>query len=393
MTILRALSVGLGTIVLGFFLLGCGEKATDSSEPRPIQGELAKAYEDILAADYGEACDRQDSEKKLEILRLLDQKREEIRWWEDSESAYSGQVVTRVGPGLFVLPPPVSPGQDEWLTRTRSWNKVFERHETYLQNPTPNHLTLLNSEARSILLDDQWRVVDEANLCIRHGDGPSLRALLPHLETCAQDPSCRVPNLPQDLMRFVENNCDLYDYHWRPLTTKELNASQLKRRKEAFQRSVTYTLRRFEFRRNESISRNSATEFVLKLQAGDFDGHEANLTPWIEDVWSSASFKVRVLFEKSPLHFAFRYFDIPGERAYVDRKEKTINLFIREEPLTVAHEIGHVLGFGDMYFPVWDPVRCVYETEYNPGNIMSSHTGRVTPEMWQELDRQYPKQP
>jgi hypothetical protein len=58
---------------------------------------------------------------------------------------------------------------------------------------------------------------------------------------------------------------------------------------------------------------------------------------------------------------------------------------------TVAHEFGHVLGFADHYYSVWNDRNCYYSQSSGTGDIMSnSDRGLVTARHWEILEKAYP---
>ena len=80
-----------------------------------------------------------------------------------------------------------------------------------------------------------------------------------------------------------------------------------------------------------------------------------------------------------------------GGRPYVSRKNKAIVLASGVRRNTIAHEIGHVLGFKDKYYDVWHPESCQWFEQTLDQDLMSnSDIGDVTPAEWHELDRRYP---
>jgi hypothetical protein len=57
---------------------------------------------------------------------------------------------------------------------------------------------------------------------------------------------------------------------------------------------------------------------------------------------------------------------------------------------SIAHEIGHVLGFSDRYYTTYDAMTCRYSTVKDDADIMSqSSTGEVTDAEWAVLKAKY----
>jgi hypothetical protein len=80
-----------------------------------------------------------------------------------------------------------------------------------------------------------------------------------------------------------------------------------------------------------------------------------------------------------------------GERASANSKTRVVRLFQDTDVAAIPHEVGHVLGFPDRYYTVWDPHACEYLDEVTGTDLMSDHrTGSVLDEDWNELARAYP---
>jgi hypothetical protein len=161
---------------------------------------------------------------------------------------------------------------------------------------------------------------------------------------------------------------------------------------------VEAELKQYQFRRNEHMFRRDGDSYVLPLNAGVFTGLTAEIQAYIEGAWSSALGKnVKVEWRdlgSNPPLFRFLYRSTIGERAYVSPSDRTINLFPNSSNSTVAHEIGHVIGFRDTYYTVWDEKNCRYMNQYREDDIMSQHqTGLVLSDHWQKLEAEYPLTP
>jgi hypothetical protein len=110
----------------------------------------------------------------------------------------------------------------------------------------------------------------------------------------------------------------------------------------------------------------------------------------IESIWSSETSKVKLNWsskQETPGLFEILFHpNSPDQRPFVLPYKKTMNLFPGNRTRSVAHEFGHVLGFDDHYYTVWDPDRCLYIYESNDFDLMSSSdSGDVTHEEWRTL--------
>ena len=83
---------------------------------------------------------------------------------------------------------------------------------------------------------------------------------------------------------------------------------------------------------------------------------------------------------------------MPGERSYVTGVPKEVHLFPFTSTRAVAHEFGHVLGFKDHYYTMWNSDQCIYKVETNSGDLMSdSSSGSVTATEWSDIKKNYIK--
>jgi hypothetical protein len=74
----------------------------------------------------------------------------------------------------------------------------------------------------------------------------------------------------------------------------------------------------------------------------------------------------------------------------VIRENKTVTLFPNVKARSIAHEFGHVMGFNDRYYSVWNAAACEYKVQNSEEDIMSnSNYGVVLDEHWQDLARYY----
>lgn len=79
-----------------------------------------------------------------------------------------------------------------------------------------------------------------------------------------------------------------------------------------------------------------------------------------------------------------------GGRSWMNWDKLEVHLFSEVRVGSIAHEIGHVLGFPDHYYDVWHPERCEYMSQYHETDVMSdSSTGSVTADEWRALDHRY----
>ena len=144
---------------------------------------------------------------------------------------------------------------------------------------------------------------------------------------------------------------------------------------------------------NPAVTRDG-DRLVVPLDAGPFDASREELARIVETSWTGGQLAVRVRWTTQatePLAYKLVFEDGAGEPSYVSVKRRAIVLKPDVRAHAIAHEVGHVLGFADRYAKRWDPARCVYVDEQEPGDIMSDPDGPVTTEEWSLLAAAYPQ--
>ena len=142
--------------------------------------------------------------------------------------------------------------------------------------------------------------------------------------------------------------------------------------------------------RNDGVTRDGGT-FHVKLDAGAFQGVEDALRSLIEPVWSDDSHRLVVDFVTGdPLAFRIVLDETSGGRSFVSWGDRTVHLYPGVRERSIAHEIGHVLGFRDHYETVFDGQSCAYTQTADPNDIMADAArGSVTVDEWSQLAATY----
>lgn len=148
---------------------------------------------------------------------------------------------------------------------------------------------------------------------------------------------------------------------------------------------------RHSFRPSASVSRLSERVFRLKLDAGDFREDKEKLRALLEKEWSSPRHALRIEWvENDPQAYRVRAV-FKTDRSYVNHRERVMVIANFAFTRTVAHELGHVLGFDDHYYSVWNAQNCYYTQQSRLADLMSnSARGRLLPKHWRLLDQAYP---
>jgi hypothetical protein len=169
------------------------------------------------------------------------------------------------------------------------------------------------------------------------------------------------------------------------LLEKDYARAQLGRKFE------TPELTEHQFRSNPAVLRTGPKEFTVLLDAGEFAGYEKVLEKILSDEWRGLGYSVKIRWVKAN-ELAYRFeANLSSGRTYVNHARHAIVLENLAWTKTVAHEFGHVLGFDDHYYSVWDSQHCYYTQKARNSDLMSnSQRGGITARHWELLDQAYP---
>jgi hypothetical protein len=142
------------------------------------------------------------------------------------------------------------------------------------------------------------------------------------------------------------------------------------------------------FRPNPSVSREGKN-FVVRLDAGEFRGAEKKLEK-IFSAWSGQGHTLKIRWVQNDPDAYRMLAHSRSSRSYVNHHDKTMVIANFAWTRTLAHELGHILGFADHYYSVWNGRNCYYTQESRLSDLMSdSQFGRVTAEHWRIMDEAY----
>ncbi|MEQ1878790.1 MAG: hypothetical protein ABL958_19270, partial [Bdellovibrionia bacterium] len=138
----------------------------------------------------------------------------------------------------------------------------------------------------------------------------------------------------------------------------------------------------------------SPTELELPLDPGVFSSAKNEMAEFIESVWKNDKVKLKIRWADKtslPELFQIQLGQAAGGRASMNYNKKSITMNPGTRSRSLAHEAGHVLGFRDEYFTLWDgSENCTYIVEYTEEDVMStSSSGKVTDVQWKALETVY----
>ncbi|HEY8278709.1 MAG TPA: hypothetical protein VIH99_03750 [Bdellovibrionota bacterium] len=144
-----------------------------------------------------------------------------------------------------------------------------------------------------------------------------------------------------------------------------------------------------QFRPTAAVRRTGPREFTVLLDPGELRGHEEPLRRLLETEWQGGGYHLKVNWSGTAVYRLRTHRN--SSRSYVHHGSHSMEIAHLAWTKTVAHELGHVLGFDDHYYNVWNARNCYYTQESRLGDIMSnSERGAITLRHWELLDKAYP---
>lgn len=380
-------------VSLSVLTAACGspERSFEYDRHRLLQGTLESNVLEVQSSEWVEECDLAAKSRQLEIARALDSRQSGIDRFARSLPPSKAYRIEDLGP-IFVRERLTRfrprPG---WVVDRDGWGDLHAEYLRIRDLPVGPEWLALNLKVRALVLDDRMRILDGANLYLDRDSGPAVLALAGAVGSCAVRDGCTEFSVPAGAHAFAESNPMYADYlRWY---REGGGRDELRKKVEAFARRLRADARRFEFRLNKALTRPSRGELSVALDPGLLDPAREKLASYIEKVWSADGLALRVKWVLSDsFPDAFRIFaeTVTGGRSYVLEANRTVHLFPGVSAGSIAHEIGHVLGFRDHYYTVWKPQDCAYETQSRDEDIMSHSDGGVLDEEWAELESAYP---
>jgi hypothetical protein len=386
----------LNGLSLGLLLLtACGSHSNEdprgqAPENRAIVGPLADALKAIQTSEYASDCDRKLDATKTKLLRFAIQ-RTDLEVSHSSSTATNSQYVKFSGKYLFNGPTP-TPHSEDWIHDRYSWSSVDKIYEANKDHLTSSLWNYVNSMVRSLLLEDQRRVIYGVNDGIDHENVALLGEIKQAVDLCQADLTCTHPTLSASTL-IAADAIPFYHYYLSEIAHSS-DAAVQRGYVERFKRRVDSDSEIHLPHWNPELKfdrEDAKIHLQLSLDATKFsDVDQALVKSNIESVWKTDSIDLQVLIKSKSMNANF--FELlfhpldPGERDFVSRNDKTLNLFPLSRTRSIAHEFGHVIGLSDHYYAVWDATNCEYDQQSSDLDLMSnSSTGNVTPEEWRSI--------
>ena len=386
-------------------IAGCGKPSGSSSQAgfhRESEGSIQSNIRALQTRKYREACDLDPEivRKQNELAAAIDARAAEIEARVKASPVLKNWKRVLLGDFMVMEPTEALPQKEGWQSYVYSWKKIYSYYSQIKNLPTAKADWIwLNKSVRSIIPDDEDRL-DGVNLYNDRNSGPLIARALQAVSACKADAGCHALILDIEARLFLAGNPLYTD----KLKDFELHAADVERAAKLtrLENRLKTDLKRYDtatgFRLNPLVKRTSANELRLPLDAGALTGVQDSIAGFIEAVWSSKAISLKIDWVQSGPSYPDLFKMIvevgTGGRSWVFWPTKTVHLFPDVKTRTIAHEIGHVLGFHDHYYGVWNAESCEYMEQYTERDLMSdSGVGSVTADEWAMLDERYPTKP
>lgn len=397
----EAPSVSAGAVSLAPERLSTGEGSIQAATEGPLTATVRSIQED----QYKEPCDEKFRAAQFEIAAALDARAEAIAAFatasanakpdasQPGKKTAPAYIPVRLG-STFVMEKstPFKLSAESWVTSTNSWGEIVKFYEAMKTDPVNENWAGLNDWVRGVLVDDVNRVKNGTIFAFDETSGPAIEALRPAVEACWKDRACEsiVLNAQQEAQLASQ---PYYAEIFRRV--KEASTPEGRRRGISdLGMRLREDYQQFAFAKSPHVRAVSPGHYEVEIDAGPFAEAADQTRAYIENIWKAEGRAVKVIFKERSLVpdlFALKLEGGVGGRSYVDYANRNVVLFPGVRARAIAHEVGHVLGFPDVYFTIWDGEACVYGVRKNKQDLMSDpNYGTVLEAHWQKLAEKYP---
>ena len=361
----------------------------------PVQARsIHSQVQELAENSRSEDCDRNLKSIAIELADAVDfyLRSSQIPALERNSSPSKDFRLFQLGPTFFSLDLFSAEPRVGWYEFKRSWNGLYWRYLKNLKNKNwIQGWAQFNQDVHTLYTDDRNRILGDVNLYLNKDSGPLISHSAERLTRCLADAHCGQPIFDSFELEMVHGN-----FYFNRLLHKIGSETSFTGRRALIKRlsqSLNVAKRRYEFQPNSTVYRKSENEIILPLRPGPFAAVQLQLATWIEGLWRRGSKKLTIQWVADSKDSKVSQLELSpeiGGRGSVSGDRTQIFIFPGGSIKSLAHEIGHVLGFRDHYFTVWHPEACEYVMQNNDEDLMSnSSTGSVTEEEWEELDRYY----
>jgi len=346
---------------------------------------LEESLRKTTASSLRDSCDIELLESKLEVARALDSRADDlVKWLEEHPQGDPDFTLVKLGPiYLKERNVPLEP-EYKWTEIWKDWANVIARYRAIQTQPVDQRWITLAEDVQWLVSNDYRRLVDERNFGLDEQSPDYLQEASAAVDSCLANPQCSRPEWSPRTAEFLAENRIYSDI---------LGSEQSRKAIEILKRRIQIDLKtRYNFWRMSNISRVDANTWSVPMYTHEFAENRDEIAQRIMRMWKSATEQViiRWVDDVAPENFRFIADLSVGARPGTSYPNHTVTLTNEMFATTIAHEFGHVLGFRDRYFEIWDAPRCGYRSRANGADIMSrSRSGTVVQYHWDTLRREY----
>jgi hypothetical protein len=378
-----------------FALIACGRPLNDPPQNQvPVIGGDAAAdgagipasMSDAVKANLGgksvENCDSAAAANMKAIATALDTNAAAI----DAFAAANAPTSTDVTAGNLTFEDFQRPAPAAGWTETQlGWSDAKALFDKVTGTSASADWLDLRSKVKTLLKNDRNRAVLSRNMALTKDSLASLAKADKAARACGQDPNCEDPGIDQDFVSANPIYGGLTDWIRRMNTHggKRAYLTTLIKRLD-YDKYVVY-----DFHPNPTVIRDSATTLKIPFNAGTLPD---DLSKVLQTGWTGGSIAVNPFFaQPNPVYYTVEVAASPGA-SFTDNNKKLLHLAPKMDVKMIAHEMGHLLGFRDRRYDVWNGKTCAYTIQTRAEDLMSvPETGSVLPEDLTTLDQAYPK--
>jgi len=364
-------------------LIFCAAAATSA-----LASDLEDRLHATLSSSLREGCDLDLMDIKLEIAHALDARATEMTDWLNTHPELDPTFdLVKLGPIVMKeRKTPLLP-DDQWSEVWRDWASAINRYRVIQTLPVNYEWITLAEDVQWLVANDYRRLVDQRNFGLDERSPDLLNEARSAIDTCLADAGCTNPHWRQQIVDFLQKNRIYSDYVRTPPSHAVLSA--LKKRIQIDLKT------RYQFWRMPNIVRVDENTWRVPMYSQDFSENLEEIAQRITLLWQQSDHdKVIIEWAHPPGSGDFRFIaDLSvGARPGTSYRDQTVTLTNGMFTTTLPHEFGHVLGFRDQYFELWDVTRCGYRSRANGADIMSrSRQGVVLQSHWETLRTEYPR--
>lgn len=381
--------------LMAFTLWACSDRQPQPSPQRvhrhiAIEGSLEHEIQEIYSSQGLEDCDKRIRNDVLELAREMDRRQSEILAVASRRPRSPQQPSVRIAGAHFLLKThaTVEPG---WQEIRASWTSFLKVFKEVLSTPTDEWWVEFDSHVRGLVSEDKYRLIFWTHPGVNRDALPTIQLALSKVDECLNQPegTCVTPLIDEaHVIRFIHQSYYMR-YYWQ--ASQDISQPSAVRRQslKKVKADLEGHARLFKFYKNPAVQFKDGELEVPINVSSIFEGLEF-FKFFLEDDWSFKENRLRMLPSDSDQAYRIVIDPSKSGRNHVNYNRKTLNLNNHSLTTSIAHEIGHVLGFPDTYYTSWDSSTCEYITQYRPDDIMSStRTGGVLREHWDQIKQEY----